>query len=428
MTARLPSIVVTGVGACTPLGASVESTWTAIRAGRSGITAVSLAGDAWPGFGAAAACYAVVQPPPLKQAKFGKYVSRAVSLALHALADASPADALAGCDPFRIAVHTATGHTGLDAEEFFPALSAAWADEPSCDYAHLGGRAARLVDPYFSLRTLANGALALIAGEVGARGPSTNYVQGEVAGGWALRAAIEDLRERRADVAIVLACDSLLQPSAWLAFEGQGLLSRADAEDALRPFDARRDGLVLGEGAAVLVLETRRRAQARHAAVLAVVHDVHVAQSGGALGTASAAGLELALEQARAGGSWTHLAHVSGREPSLILFARGLGTPAHDAEEADALMSAGLGGTVVTAVKGATGYLGAATGLVETAIAICSLRDGVAAPIVHLDRPDRAFRLPFAREVHALAPQARALVSCGGWSGEWAVVAISAPG
>lgn len=419
-----PPVVVTGLGACTSLGATLDATWAALATGRSGITA-TLPASLPPGIGRVAAAAAEAdRPPSLRTAKHAKYAGRAVTLALHALAEATAAVDLGDLDPLRVAVHGATGQTGLDVEEFFPALAAAWADDPSHDFAAVGGRASRLVDPHFSLRTLGNGGLALVAAELGARGSSTNYVQSEMASAYALRAALNDLRDGRCDAAVVFACDSWLQPSQWLACQAEGLLSEAWPEPALRPFDRARDGLVPGEAGAVAVLETSSRAEARGATTLGFIDEVDLGYSPAAAGTASAVGLAAALDLARERGEWAHVADAGSGDPTLVMVARGLGTREHDREELHALADARVGGAVVTAFKGATGYVGAATGVLELALALRALQARMAPPIVGLREPDSCNEVPLLLSPRGLGSGARALLATAGWSGDWAITAV----
>ncbi len=93
------------------------------------------------------------------------------------------------------------------------------------------------MDRYWSLRTLANAGLGLLAAELSARGPCNNYVQGDTASAQALAAGFFDLLEDRCDVALAGGYDCLLTPSTYLAYERAGLLSPSEPERAHRPFD-----------------------------------------------------------------------------------------------------------------------------------------------------------------------------------------------
>jgi 3-oxoacyl-[acyl-carrier-protein] synthase II len=277
---------VTGAGLVTALGADTRSTWTRLERGESAVAPLRRF-DPPPGAARSGAEAGSLDPPPgLRVPKHAKFMGRAtrcaVVAATEAIAQASLASA--GVDPDRFAIMTGTGDTGLDVEEFFPSLTAAWAGEETLDYAAWGGRASRLVDPYFSLRTLSNAAAALLAIELGARGASSNFVQGACAGAHALAAACDELHERRSDVVLVTGSDALVDLSSWLAYSRVNRLSRLPPDRACRPFDVEADGLALGEAGAALVLERAADARARGARVLGEVAGVGLACARGDAG------------------------------------------------------------------------------------------------------------------------------------------------
>src|SRR5262249_15730971 len=121
--------------------------------------------------------------PSLRHPKNLKFMTRPVQCAVKAALEAVAQSRLqpGQIAPDRLACYTRSGQTGLEHEEFFPALNFAWSRADTKDLAHLTGRAAKLVDPYFSLRTLSNIGIALIATELNIRGPSANYVHNDTA-------------------------------------------------------------------------------------------------------------------------------------------------------------------------------------------------------------------------------------------------------
>ena len=269
--------------------------------------------------------------------------------------------------PERTAIFTGSGQVGLEPSQIFPGFRAAHTSEGHADWAALGGPASRLLDPFFPLRALSNSGLALLAMEVGARGPSNNFVQSDTAGAHALDAAIAGLQESLCDVALAGAFDSLPTPANELNYRRMGLVSPTGC---LRPFDRAADGVVLGEAGVALVLERRVDAQARGALI-------------------------------RAG-----IALDDGLTRPDFIVAAGHGVSALDLQEA-----AHLDRTVpCTAFKGLTGYLGAATGLVEVALAIEALQARVVPAVVGLSQLAtgvelnlimKAERLPGSRLVSA---------------------------
>lgn len=141
-----------------------------------------------------------------RDARLDRFASVATRMVVRAVARAWPARDSE--NPDRVGVYLATGETGLDVEAFLAAAHVAWDDTPDDpDFGRMGGRALRAIDPYFSLRTLANGPSALLATHLGARGPSVNVAQQACGVAWALLAGLDDLRQGRCDVAVVGACD-----------------------------------------------------------------------------------------------------------------------------------------------------------------------------------------------------------------------------
>lgn len=413
--------VITGAGLATPAGLSLAETWQAIASGRSAIGPPRRTEP----YRAVCPSAAEVRPfalaGQLRVAKHEKYAGPAVACALRAAAEAM-AQAGAGApvtDPGRLGIYTGTGQTGLDVEEFFPALTAAWSEDPTLDFRGLGGRAARLVDPHFSLRTLANGAAALLAIELDAHGPSLNVVQGETAGALVLEAASDDLADGRCDVALVCACDSLLTPSTLAAYARAGLLSTLAPDRAGRPFTAGRDGLVPGEGAGAVVLERAKDAFRCGTSPLGVLAGVGVVSS-----LQSTAVVDIAACDRAVG-----LVAARAVEPPALVVARGIATAPDDAAEA-AWLARRFGPSVpVTAFKGLTGYLGAATAVVEAVLALAALRAGVGPAVTARIDPavDGASGLVAGRPAPIAGRGSEAVCLSWSWTGQAAAVAVRAP-
>lgn len=272
----------------------------------------------------------------------------------------------------RLAVFTGSGQTGLEPSLMFPGFDAAGTKEGEGDWAALGGPASRSLDAFFPLRTLSNSGLALLAMELGARGPSNNFVQSDTAAVMALEAAMDALTGGECDVAVCGAYDSLLSPANYLNFLKAGLLT----ESAVRPFDRDADGTALGEAGAALVLERRTTAEARGAVILASVGRVAMAMGdgeGNEYPARSGAAITAAIRRA-----------LGESQPDVVVLS-GMGVPALDRIEAAAVAAALLPGAApCTAFKGATGYLGAATALVEMVLGIEALRMRQIPPVTGL--------------------------------------------
>jgi 3-oxoacyl-[acyl-carrier-protein] synthase II len=212
--------------------------------------------------------------------------------------------------------------------------------------------------------------------------------------------------------------DCLLLPSIYLAYERAGLLSTTPPERAHRPFDRSRDGLVLAEGAAFVVLERRTRAEARGATIFAELIGVGFAQRVDDRASPKIAGdaARLAIRDA-----------AGDLQPDVVI-AHGIGTREDDAREAALLAELGLDATPVTAFKGFTGYLGAATAVTELCIGILGARQRAVPPVARLESPDEGCPLDLVasapRAIDADTPTLLAL--SWSWSGQCAAVAARA--
>jgi 3-oxoacyl-[acyl-carrier-protein] synthase II len=261
------SIAITGVGLITPAGLTARENAERIRSGvnmQPDRSNKSLNCESF----ARAGQFDLERR--LRYPKNIKFMSRAVQLAMYAALDALDASGVSmdSVDRARFGVHTACGETGLENEEFFGAYSLAWQDrEP--DFKYLSLRASKMVDPYFSLRTLTNAGSGLIAMELGLHGTSCHFIHGETSGAQALEAACEDLADRRCDVALCGAYDHLGTAAAYVAYAASG-------------FARPRGELLLGEGAAFLVLERTEDAHSRAACIQAEVLSVDVRAGGSA--------------------------------------------------------------------------------------------------------------------------------------------------
>ena len=413
------SASVTGVGLVTALGHTVSDTWHALAAGRH---AIASRAEAIGGCQAGAPVVDLTAPADLRVPKHAKFMGRAALCGVRAALDAV---ALAGVGTGRVAsesigVYAATGETGLDVQEFFPALDVAWQEDAALDFRHLVGRASRLVDPYFSLRTLSNGTAALSAVELAARGPSINFVQGATAGAHALACACADLDERRVDAAVVIGCDALLTTASQLAYAREGVWSRLPPDRACRAFSGvNGDGFVPGEAGAALVLERTQEVAARGVRSLATIRGVGFAvTSPGPMSDAASAAPEREA-CARA------LAEAGGTADAGAVFAPGDPTPRGAWAEV-AVLAALLGAAVpVTTLSGALGHLGAATSLVQVVLGLHSLAAGVPpAARVPLDHVGAAIDL--VRDVPRPIPAGRTIVCLArSFSAEHAAIVLA---
>ena len=366
-------IVVTGIGLASPLGLDVDSAFARLLVGEA------------PGR---------VSVPPyelsgLRAPKNQKFLSPSARHLMWAGLQAMERSGWSreSLTPARTAIFAGSGQVGLEPSQIFPGFKVARTPEGLPDWAALGGPASRSLDAYFPLRALANSGLALLAMEIGARGPSNNFVQSDTAGVWAVDAAIGALQEGLCDVAICGAFDSLLTPANELNYRRMGLIS---TRGWMTPFDRDADGVVLSEGAAALVLERRTDADARGAESLAAI----------------------SLDGAS--------------EPDFVV-AAGHAVPELDREEAARIGARAF----CTAFKGATGYCGAATALVEVALAIASLRARLVPAVAGLVDLADGIGLRLVRGEASSLPASvllRARCLSRSWLGERAEIAVDVGG
>jgi len=375
---------VTGLGLVTPVGGTVPAFFDAICTGRSGLRRPP---DGHPVAGVlpVAGLAPPLDPVDLLPPTEARWVDRFAVLAV-AAADAALADAglVVGrdCDPDRTAVVVANSFGGLTLFES-QALGQ-----------HQRGRTA--VTPYLLGGMLPNMATARIAIKHGIRGFSSTISTACASGGYAAAEALRLIRDGLADVVVCGGTDAPLLPTIATTFGNARALAHgwADPTEASRPFDRRRNGFVLGEGAGVLVVERTGHADARRAAGYAdvagwgVSTDAYHATMPRPDGSGAAAAMRLALADA-------------GLRPVDVGYvnAHATGTKLGDRAEAGAIRAVfGPHAPAVSSIKGATGHLLAAAGAVEAAATALALSAGLLPPTHNLDDPDPECDLDHVRK------------------------------
>lgn len=384
MSAR---VVVTGSGAICAAGKSPEEIWGAAWTGRSAIRPIQQWDTSgWPT--TLAAEIPGLDPRALvEDRKIHKLVQRTDLLGLYvagrALDDAGlvayrealeSADAAAVND--RTGIYVGSGSGGYQNEhEFFPLLTTA-----NGDLGTFGRELGASVSPMWLLRSMPSNVLCHIGIRYGLKGPNACVTNHSVSGSLAVVEAAAALRAGEADRALAVGHDAPIEPQMVLVYHQLGLLSA----DGLWPFDARRSGSVLGEGAAALVLETEAAATARGAHVI-----------GEFLGSGCASDAEglLAIRPDGDGlaGAIIMALDDAGIRPAEVgmIVAHGSGTRQSDASEAAAIHQA-FGATVppVTAFKWASGHPLAASGTLDAVLALVALRRGVVPGVATLRQLD----------------------------------------
>ncbi len=413
-------IAITGIGLVTPIGLNTSETASRVLRGETGAILRPVS-DGDPAGGVAFASV-----PPFDIAKFLrnpknlKLMSRAVRMALLAAREAVDQSCItaAGLESERIGVYVGSGQTGMEYDEFFKALTIAWEGGREQDFKHMGAMPTRTLDRYFSLRTLANAGVAAISTEFSARGPSNNYVQGETAPAVAIYNACQDLLEDRCDAAIVCGYESLGVPSMVSAFRKMGLLSGGGFGSCYTPFNTGRPGMILGEGAGCLILERNGAAVTRGASILGEIDGVGLASQ-----TTDCDGLTAGPDDLRAAAEDA----ANPIAPDFVI-ARGLGTEADDLAEAGALAGFVSHGTPISAFKGHTGYLGAATAAVEIGIGLACARRRLLPAVFGLAHPDENVHLNLVQGSSAAltTPGPLGLFFSSTFGGQVAAVAVRA--
>lgn len=412
-----PAVSISGIGLATPLGLTLEENVERCRSASTAIadhpTPEGLTGI--DGFRCARVPTFDIASR-LKFPKMARFLIRSVECAVQSAYSAVDACGIewASLDPERIALFTASGQTNLEYSKFFKALELVWdTEEKMGRFEHLTRREARLVDRYFSLSTLSNGGLAILSMELGAKGSSSNHTHSDPTFALAMRAALDELAADRCRIALVCGYDSLLVPGNILAYRTAGILA-----EEYRPFDRDARGLVLGEAGVTLVLERTADLQARGGTAYGEILGVGAAQD--ITHTFGPGWSSESMHGAIAG------CGLAPRDASFLI-AHGLGLPAADRAELECLRTVAPPGMPVTALKGATGYLGAATSGVELALGLLCARDGFVPPVCGLAAaPEAGVALTSGGEVALETPAASFISLSRSWGGQVAAVGVRA--
>lgn len=372
-------VVVTGVGATTPLGGDVPSTWAAILAGRSGARPLI---EPWVAeydlpvtFGAPLAEPAADKLTKVEARRQDPCAQYAVLAAREAWADAGTPTV----EPERLAVAIGSGvggvHTLIDQWET------------------LRTKGPRRIFPLAVPMLLVNSPTAMVSLELDARAGGHTPVSACASGAEGIAMGLQLIREGRADVVVAGGTEAAIHPLPIGGFAAmQALSTRNDEpERASRPYDTARDGFVIAEGAAVVVLESYESAKARGATIYAelvsagVSTDAHHVAAPEPEGVGAAAAMTQALQLGDI--DPTDLVHLNAHATS---------TPVGDIAECKAIHAA-LGSqatqVAVSATKSMTGHLLGAAGSLEAIFTALALRDGVAPAQINLDDKDPAIDL-----------------------------------
>lgn len=269
-------------------------------------------------------------------------------------------------------------------------------------YDTMNAKGPRHVTPFMIPMIMPNGAAAWVGLEIGAKAAVQTPVAACASGNEAIRHGVDLIRSGKADVAVVGGAEAVIHPLPLAAFGAMKALSRRNDEPELasRPFDKARDGFLLAEGGAVMVLESEEHARARGARVYAEVAGVGVSSDGHHIvqpdptGAGNAAAMREALRDA--GIAPAELNHVNAHATS---------TPVGDVAEAIGIRTVlgdAAGDVIVTAPKGALGHLLGAAGVAESIATVLTLYHRVVPPTANLVDLDDEIGLDVAREPRPL--------------------------
>jgi 3-oxoacyl-[acyl-carrier-protein] synthase II len=384
-------IVVTGLGATTPVGSNVAETWDAILAGQSG---VALMPFDWVETYELPVKIAATIKQPAAEVLSKIEVRRLDPCAQYSLIAAREAWTDAGTpeiEPERLGVVIGTGiggvHTLLD------------------QWDTLKEKGVRRVFPLAVPMLLVNSPAAAVSLELGARAGAHAPVSACSSGAEAIGYAVEMIRTGRADVVIAGGTEAAMHPMPIAGFTAMQALSTRndDPEAASRPYDTGRDGFVLGEGAALVVLESEAHAKARGAKIYAEVAGVGMSSDAYhvAAPDPEGAGAARAMRDAvkNAGLSPKDIVHINAHATS---------TPVGDVAESNAIRRA-FGDEVdhmpVSATKSMTGHLLGAAGALESIFTILAIHHRLAPATINLDDFDPAISLDVVHGEHRKLPE-----------------------
>ncbi|MFM9994176.1 MAG: beta-ketoacyl-ACP synthase II [Phycisphaerales bacterium] len=389
--AETPRIVITGLGAVTALGPDAASTWAGMREGRNGIGRIDAEGfsryvDRWTvRIGGQVRGW---DPTRRIDPREAKRMDRFTQLGLYAAVEAVEHSGIDFTkeDGERCGVVVGSGIGGIGTIEDGLFV--------------MKERGPDRVSPFTVPRLMVNAVTGTISIRYGLRGPASAHATACASSGHAIADGMGCLRRGHADVMIVGGAEAAVTPLCVAAFMTMKALStRNDApEKASRPFDADRDGFVLAEGGAMLVLETEAHAKARGATIYAELlgfgnsSDASHITAPDAAGLGAARSMRWALQDA--GLNATDIEYIN---------AHGTSTPLGDKAEVAAVTSVfgdqarkSRGGRLLmSSTKSMHGHTLGASGAVEMLACIHAVRDGVIPPTVNLDKPDEGFDLDF---------------------------------
>jgi len=392
-------VAITGIGIVSPFGGGKAAALEALRNAQSGIRTITSIDSA------ALHCRIAGEVPREVHEGLHRGHDRFTRLALIAADEAAAQAGHLDVDPHRFGVVLGTGLGGCETIDN--------------SYRRLYAEGSR-IPPMSIPMTMYNAASSAISTKFGAKGVAYSVVSACASSAHAIGLAAQAIRAGQADVVMTGGSDAPLTPGTISAWESLRVLAidNEHPEAACRPFSADRKGLVLSEGAAVFVLESLERAQARGATILGEILGFGATSDAGHITDPSADGAARAMQLALAD------ARLDPRDIGYIN-AHGTGTRANDVTETAAIRAVfGSSGPPVSSTKSLHGHAMGASGAIEIASSLLALRDGFLPPTINLERPDPECDLDYVPNESRPAQVSAFLSNSFGFGGMNAVVAV----
>ncbi|KQM15290.1 3-oxoacyl-ACP synthase [Plantibacter sp. Leaf171] len=404
-------IVITGIGATTPLGGNATDSWDNLLAGKSGASRLEQPWAEELELPVRFAAQAAVPTADVLDRREVKRLDPSSQFALIAAREAWQDAGAPEVDPERLLVDWATGIGGV------------WTLLDAWDT--LREKGPRRVLPMTVPMLMPNGPAAAIGMDLGARGGERTVVSACASSTESLANAYDHLQAGLADIVVAGGSEAAIHPLPLASFAAMQALSKRNDDPAIasRPYDVDRDGFVLGEGAAALIVETEEHAKARGARIYAellggaVTSDAYHITAPDPEGSAAARAMRAAVENG--GASLDEVVHVNAHATS---------TPVGDIAEYNALrrvFGAQLDQIAVTATKASTGHLLGGAGAIEAAYTALALHHRVIPPTINLDNQDPEIPLDVVTSPRELGSgDLLAISNSFGFGGHNAVVAF----
>jgi len=375
-------VVVTGLGATTPLGGDVQSTWSALLAGKSGVRTLT---EEWTSLlPVSFAARVAIEPSEQMERVEIRRLDRSEQFALIASREAWKDAGSPDVDKERLGVVIASGIGGV-----ITMLE---------QYDILNSKGARLVSPHTVPMLMPNGPAANVGLEFQAKAGVHTPVSACASGAEAVGYALEMIRSNRADIIVSGGVEAAVHQLPMAGFAAMKALSTRndDPARASRPYDLDRDGFVLGEGGGVLVLEEYEHAKARGAKIYCEIAGQGLTSDGYHIAAPDpdGAGVQRAIKFA------LRDSNLSTKD-IFHLNAHATSTPAGDVAEANALRAA-LGSeadhVAVSATKSMTGHLLGGAGAIESVFLVKAIQDRMAPPTINIDNLDPSVTIDVVRD------------------------------